>query len=336
MLDHKKCSAVVCEKFRVYGKSSYIQIFYTHQRCPMNAILGQLLALLTAACFATVSNIWSFAGRRIGSNTVTHIRLWLTLPFIVSIHLLMTGTFFPKGINDTALTLFLISGLLGFTVADLFIFRSLLLIGVRETLVILTLAPIFSTVISWFLLEEILSVLQVIGILVTTGGVMWVIYEEGKIRNHVKQDKQRNLGVPFAMAGALAQALANIFSKAGMYHQVPPISGTYLRIVAGLGGLVLFSLLRKTFFEDFRKMRNIRLTLLLAAAAFIGPVLGVLLTLYALRVAPVGIVTALVQVSPILLLPYDFFVLKKKITLRVVAGTFTAIGGGAMLFIFAG
>lgn len=322
----------------------------------MSAILGQLLAVLTAACFATVSTVWSYVGKQIGSNTVTHIRLWLALPLIIVVHLFMTGTALPLHLDGTATVLFLISGLLGFTIADLFIFRSLVLIGVRETLVILTLAPIIGTIISWFALGETLTYLQISGILVTTGGVMWVIYEEGKIRNKAKVNpgvsggvstagasaaglslgvnQNKNLGVPFALAGALAQALANILSKAGMYSDIHPISGTFLRIIAGLAGLVVFSLLQKSFIDDFRKMRNIKLTALLAGAALVGPIMGVLLTLYALRIAPVGIVTALVQVSPILLLPFDYFVLKKKITLKVVLGTFIAIGGAAILFIY--
>ncbi len=301
----------------------------------MSAILGQLLAVITAACFATVSTVWSYVGKQIGSNTVTHVRLWLALPFIVLAHFILTGSLVPLNVDTATLILFLISGLLGFTVADLFIFRSLILIGVRQTLVILTLSPILGTIISWFALAETLTYLQILGILVTTGGVMWVIFEEGRIRNKENIEKNKNVGVPFALAGALAQALANILSKAGMFNNLHPISGTYLRIIAGLVGLILFSLLRRSFVEDFKKMRrHPKLTAILAAAAFIGPVMGVLLTLYALRIAPVGIVTALVQVSPILLLPFDYFVLKKKVTFKVVAGTFVAIGGAAILFIY--
>lgn len=301
----------------------------------MEAILGQLLAITTAACFAAAANVWSHVGKQVGSNTVTHIRLWLALPFIVLAHFFMTGYIVPLRADASSLLLFLLSGLLGFTVADLFIFRSLLLIGVRQTHVILTLTPIFSTVISWFVLKEALTYLQILGIVVTTGGVMWVIYEEGRIRIREKIEKNKNVGVPFAIAGSLAQALANILSKAGMFNDLPPISGSYLRITGGLAGLVLFSFLRKSFFTDFKRMRKQpKLTALLTAGAFVGPLMGVLLTLYALRLAPVGIVSALVRTSPVLLLPFDYFVLKKKVTYKVVIGTFVAIAGVSILFIY--
>lgn len=298
----------------------------------MNAILGQTLAVLTAACFATVSTVWSYVGKRIGSNSVTHIRLWLSVPPIIIVHYLFTGYLFPHFIDSTALILFLVSGVFGFAVADLFIFRSLILIGVRETLVILTLSPIFGALISWFALEETLTYLQILGIMVTVGGVMWVIREEDQ--NRRKENKVEKLGIPFALAGALAQALANILSKGGLMLDVHPISGTYLRIMAGLLSVALFSAFRRSFIEDIRKMRHVKFTALLFAAAMIGPIAGVIISLYALTMAPVGIVTALIQVSPILLLPFDHFVLKKKITWKVVAGTFIAIGGAAILFIY--
>lgn len=298
----------------------------------MNAILGQTLAVLTAACFATVSTVWSYVGKRIGSNSVTHIRLWLSIPPIIIVHYLFTGYLFPHFIDSTALILFLVSGVFGFAVADLFIFRSLVLIGVRETLVILTLSPIFGALISWFALDETLTYLQILGIMVTVGGVMWVIIEEDQ--NRRRENKVEKLGIPFAIAGALAQALANILSKGGLMLDVHPISGTYLRIIAGLLSVALFSALRKSFIDDIRKMRHIKLTALLFAAAIIGPIAGVIISLYALTMAPVGIVTALIQVSPILLLPFDYFVLRKKITWKVVAGTFIAIGGAAVLFLY--
>jgi len=298
----------------------------------MEQFLGQSLAVLTAACFAIVSSIWSYAGKKIGSSCVTHIRLWLSLPPIILVHFIFTGSFFPHHLDPYILMLFSFSGLLGFTIADLFIFRSLILLGVRETLVILTLSPIFGTIISWFALSEKLNHLQILGILITIGGVMWVIYEEGQNRSGTK--KKQNLGIPFAMAGALAQALANILSKGALMYNVHPISGTYIRIIAGLLGLVAFSLIRKSFIADLKNMRFIKLTAILAAGAVIGPIFGVIVSMYALTLAPVGIVTALIQVSPILLLPFDFFVLKKKITWKVVAGTVIAISGAGILFIY--
>ncbi|MCK4542795.1 MAG: hypothetical protein KAU17_11230 [Spirochaetales bacterium] len=56
---------------------------------------------------------------------------------------------------------------------------------------------------------------------------------------------------------------------------------------------------------------------------------------YALSWAPVGTVTTLMQMSPVMLLPIDRFVLKKRIPPGVVGGTIVAIAGAAFLFILA-
>lgn len=297
----------------------------------MEVILGQFLAILTAACFAMASSVWSYSGKIIGSNRVTHVRLWLALPMIMLVHLVFLGTLFPLRLEAGAYVYFALSGVCGFALADLFIFHALVVLGARETLVILTLAPIFSTLVSWFSLSEKIAPLQIFGILIIIGGVMWVVYEEGKKKK--TDTKHHNIGLVFAFIGAFAQAMANVLSKHGFAYDVHPVSAGVLRVSFGLLALIVFTLFRKNFKTDFSPMNHPRLLLLLISAAFIGPVLGVVISLYALTMAPVGIVTALMQMSPILLLPVDHFVFKKKITLKIVTGTCIAIAGAALLFL---
>ena len=204
----------------------------------METVIGQLLALLTAACFATSALVWSYSGKRIGSTRVTHIRLWFALPAVLLVHLLFFGTPFPFHLETGAYVFFALSGLCGFALADLFIFKSLVVLGARETLVILTLSPLFGTLVSWFSLSEKISVMEILGIIVIILGVMWVVYEEGRNR-------------------------------------------------AGDGP-------RKA----------------------------------------TGVVSALMQMSPIILLPVDRFIFKRHITLKTVCATCLAIAGAVLLFVY--
>ena len=328
-------------------------------------IVGQLFALVTACCWAQNSIVYSLAGRRVGSVPVTHIRLWIALPAMMLIHLIFTGTVVPLGLTGMAYLVLGISGLLGFCVADLFIFRAFVDIGHRETLVILTLSPIFSTVISWVTLHERLAPLQLTGILVTVLGVAWVVLaESGRGRKRVVDAETqvhpapipaastvpdspildsdlssgdsggyKILGFTFAVLGALAQAGGMVLAKRGIGEAVHPMSANLLRITAGLVGLILFRLLSGRFIQDFRKMRDTRALLLIGAGALVGPVLGIIMTLYALSLAPVGIVTTIMQTSPIILLPVDRFVFKKHLPVGAYAGTFLAVGGAVLLFV---
>jgi len=98
----------------------------------MYLILGQVFALLTALCWAQNSLIYSHLGKKAGSDAVTHIRLWLALPIMLVVNFLFTGEVLPQDLPIAAFVYIFISGLLGFFVADLFLFRAFVEIGARE------------------------------------------------------------------------------------------------------------------------------------------------------------------------------------------------------------
>ena len=80
-------------------------------------------------------------------------------------------------------------------------------------------------------------------------------------------------------------------------------------------------------------MRDPKALGLISVSAIIGPVIGIILTLYALQLAPVGIVTTIMQISPIILLPVEAVFFNRKITPAILTGTITAVGGAVILFI---
>ncbi len=352
----------------------------------MNSFTGQLLALFTAACWAQNSLVYAAAGRRVGSTTVTHIRLWIAFPLIVVVHLIMTGHLLPPAISPGEVIYLALSGLLGYCIADLFIFRAFVDLGPRNTLVVLTCSPIFSTIISWFTLRERLDFFQVLGIVTTILGIVWVVASERKDRKDRESressggkefagdsragkkttasdratagaakeaadaagnlsgtaevvgtagaGKHSGIGLLCAFLGTLTQAAAMVLAKSGLGPGVHPVSANMVRISAGLLGLVIFAAARKQLFADFRRMKDGRALLLITIGAVVGPVFGIIMTMYALSLAPVGIVTALMQVSPVMLLPIEKFVFKTPVSWGAAAGTVVAIGGTVILFLF--
>ena len=298
----------------------------------MYLLLGQTFALLTALCWAQNSLIYSHLGKQVGSDAVTHIRLWLALPIMFLVNFLFTGELYPRGIPMDAFIYIFISGFFGFFVADLFLFRAFVEIGAREALVVMTTSPIFGILFSRVFLNETLSWIKILAIVIILSGVIWVIIEEQGDDDSGAGHNFR--GILYALLGALTQAVGLIFAKRGMLDGVHPVSTNLIRIIAGFLGLFIYSLVRKKVQSDFKSFKSTRLLLLLLFAVVVGPVLGIILSLYALNWAPVGIVTTLIQVSPILLLPVDIFILKKKVSIKAVTGTLLAVGGAAMLFLF--
>ncbi len=294
-------------------------------------MLGQLFAVLTAFCWAHNSVFYSIAGRRVSSRTVTHIRLWIALPAVMIVHFFFHGRFFPEISLTLPYILMAVSGFVGFFIADILIFYGFVAIGPGRTLLILTLSPVLAAILSFFILNESLGLAQTAGIAVTIGGILIVIYNENRIE---KIDSNIFRGIIIAVLGAVAQAAAMVLSKMGLSGGMHPVSANVIRIASGFAGLVIFALIRGEFLNDFRKMKDTRALTLIGTAALIGPVLGIILTLYALQMAPVGIVTTLTQISPVILLPFEAAFFKRKITLPVLAGTLTAVAGAVLLFMF--
>ncbi len=302
----------------------------------MTLFIGQLFAVITAVCWAQNSLIYSHSGKIIGSKTVTHIRLWLALPMIMIAHLVVAGSLFPLGLQAKSYLIFSLSGVVGFCIADLFIFQAFVDLGPRQTMVILTTSPIFSAVLSRIFYKENLLGIQIIGILVTLIGVCWVVIADGKNERKKKAGKKLDgKGVLIALAGSLAQAGGVILSKGGLEQGVHPVSANVIRLTAGLAALIIYAAVRGKFVADFRKViqkSGRKLLGLIAFAAAVGPVMGIILNLYALSIVPAGIVSALTQTTPIILLPYERFIQKKTITVGAILGTIAAILGIFLLF----
>ncbi len=299
----------------------------------MTYLIGEIFALLTAACWAQNAVFFSLAGKRVSSRTTTHIRLWIALPLIMITHFFFAGSFFPLHAHLNGYIYLGISGLIGFFIADLLIFESFVKIGPRDTMLIMTLSPIFGSIFSWLILSETLKIIHILGIIITITGIAWVISEEAEDKD-IKSKKKKILGTIIALGGAIGQAVGLVFSKMGMNYDLHPISANTIRIAAGFIGLVLYAYFKNEFKNDFSKMKDKKALGLIAIASFVGPVLGVVFSLYAVRIAPVGIVSTLMQTSPILLLPVDHFYFNKKVTARAIMGTIIAIAGASLFFLF--
>ena len=71
------------------------------------------------------------------------------------------------------------------------------------------------------------------------------------------------------------------------------------------------------------------------AGTIVGPVLGVSLSLYAVRGVEVGVASALMQLSPVFLLPLAAAFSHERISRRSLGGTLVAVAGAGLLFLVA-
>ncbi|WP_257306940.1 DMT family transporter [Geothrix campi] len=290
--------------------------------------LGESAALLTSACWALNSVCFTVAGRRVGSASVNLTRLLMAWGVLLLLHLGLYGTLFPLQAGGARLGWLGVSGLIGFALGDAVLFESFLLIGPRLAMLLMTLSPIFSALLAWLFLGQNLSLPKILAMLVTLGGIAWVVWGDGEHEAHPHLWR----GVLLGAGGALGQSVGLVFSMKGLAGDFPPISANLIRVTAGLAALLLYFGATGRLRGTLGGLRDGRATAFISLGAVTGPVLGVVLSLVAIAKAPMGVAATLMSLSPVILLPVAHFVFKEKVGGHAILGTLLALAGAAALF----
>jgi drug/metabolite transporter (DMT)-like permease len=293
--------------------------------------IGEIAALGTALCWSIGPIFFTIASRSVGANLVNRTRLVLTLILLIITHLILFGKFLPTDASLTVWFWFGLSGIIGFTVGDTFLFNAFVLIGPRLASLLMSLAPIFGTTIAWLFLKEILIWQKILAIIITLTGVSWVVLEQ---RNEGQTYPNHFKGIMFGLGAAIGQALGLFFSKKGLANNFPALSGNLIRILIATITIWLIPIFQGGVVDSIKKLQaNAKAQLGILGGAIFGPYLGVWLSLIAVQKTYIGIASTLMALPPIFLLPLSHWIFKEKITFRAVIGTIIAIIGVALIFL---
>jgi len=295
-------------------------------------LIGELAALATSFFYAFTSLSFASAGRMVGSQVTNRIRLIFALTYLVILNFILFGEPLPLSADSSRWIWLGLSGVIGLSIGDTFYFQSLISIGPRLGSLLLSLAPIFGSVIAWVFLGEVLTSLQITGIVLAISGIAWVVMSHEEPPNTPHGHTKR--GVLFGMLAGLGQATGLVLSKLGMFEDFSPFQANAIRMFVAL--LLTWTLTfvqgkaGSTFAILREKPKAIRL---LALGALIGPVFGVSSSLLAVQHTEIGTASTLMALPPVILLPISYFVYKEKLSWQAVAGTILAIAGVAVLFL---
>jgi drug/metabolite transporter (DMT)-like permease len=185
---------------------------------------------------------------------------------------------------------------------------------------------------AWAFLGQTMGPLKVLAMLVTLAGIALVVSERGG--HYPGKPRRFALGVLLALGGALGQAVGFIFSKFGMAGGLGAISANVVRVTAGLLALGVWQALRGDLMGNLRKLSDRRAAWFIAFGAIFGPVIGVVLSLFAIDHATyLGVASTLMSLSPVILLPVSVIFDKERVSLRAIAGTIVSIAGATALFL---
>ncbi|MCS7032376.1 MAG: DMT family transporter, partial [Phycisphaerae bacterium] len=142
------------------------------------AMYGAYLALGTAICWTISAVAFEEASRRVGSVPVNLIRLIMAMLMLALLNQARLGEALPFSATAGQWVYLLLSGVLGFSIGDLALFRAFVLLGSRLATLLMCLAPIFAAVTEWLWLGGLISPWQLLGMGVTLLGVAWVVCEK--------------------------------------------------------------------------------------------------------------------------------------------------------------
>ena len=293
---------------------------------PFQSHIGEIASLLTAVCWMFSAIFFEKAGRRTGSLSVNIIRIFLGILFLGITTLFTRGMFFPMDATAYNWLWLGLSGIVGFFLGDLFLFKSYILIGSRTSQLVMSLAPMITAVIGWFFLQEILSLKSIAGIVVSVTGIMIAV-----------AGKNLKLNIPlrgflYALGGVLGQAVGLILSKKGM-GDYDPIAATQIRAIFGFVAFALLVTFVGRWRRVFMTLRDNTGMKAITIGTVFGPFIGVSLSLYAVQHTETGIASALMALTPIFIIIPTAIMFKEKITARQVIGALISIGGATIFFL---
>ena len=294
--------------------------------------IGELAGLATSFFFAMTALIFTATGRMVGSQVTNRMRLSIALLYLVILNMFLFREPLPFSADSSRWLWLSLSGIVGLSLGDAFLFQSFVAVGARLGTLLLSLAPIFGSVLAWLFFGEVLSTWQIVGIVLALAGIAWVVMSHEEPPETPRGHTRR--GVILGAFAGLGQAVGLVLSKQAMTGNFSPFQANAIRMLAAVLFIWAWTALEGRAKATFAAVREKpQVIWLLALGALVGPVLGVSSSLLAVQQAEVGVASTLMALPPVIILPVSYFLFKERIGWQAILGTLLAIAGVAILFL---
>jgi drug/metabolite transporter (DMT)-like permease len=294
-------------------------------------MIYNLAALGAALSWAISSIISANASTALGSIAFVRIRMTMVF-FMLAAAALITGGW--RSVEFIHITPSLISGIIGILVGDAALFATMNRLGPRRAGILFSSNAIFSVLLGWLFLQEMLNGTTLIGIvLALTGVALAILFGKRRSDVHTWEAIKGPLstGIAIGLLSGLCQAIGSIVIRPVMESGVDPVAIAAIRVGIASLGLTLAMFMGVKAAKSLTPLTP-KLGLDVALSGFTAMGVGMTLLLFALRGGEVGIVATLSATTPALILPLLWWKTGEMPPLPAWVGAGLVIIGSGMIF----
>lgn len=300
-----------------------------------------LAAFLTTILFSASAVCGNRTAKLLGGTEANFARLC-----VATVLLAIYGHTLGGGLAGSAFWIFFVSGCIGFGIGDMALFQALPRLGSRlSVLLTLCLSAPLAALIEWRWLHTQLSMAEIVCALVILAGVAVALAPGGHV--HIARHDLW-WGLSFGLLASFCQALGAVLSRKGFAiaqaagENIDGITAAYQRILGGvLLGAAVFAVVKYNLrsarpdqaAEEGEKQGSPwrRAWPLVLINGLAGPALGVSCYQWALKTTPTGVVLPIVAITPIVIIPFSFYLEGERPGKRSLLGGAIAVAGAAAL-----
>ena len=284
--------------------------------------IGEVLALSSGLVWAVAVVLFRVSGRKVHPVGLNLFKTVLAFVFMAPTLLVLGDPLFPA-VPAATTRLLLLSGALGIAVSDTLFFHALNRLGASLTAIVDCFYSPFVIGLSFVLLGERLTLVQLAGAALVVSGVL-TLSKEGKIEKLDRKDLA--LGILYGVLAMFFVAFGIVMVKP-VLGTVSVLWATLVRLAGGAAALVLLV-------PFLRRRRDVLGPLAVAGnwkalvpASFFGSYLSLVLWMGGMKYAKASVAAVLNQLNTIFIVIIAAVVLKERLTGWKIAAVVLAFIG---------
>lgn len=285
--------------------------------------IGIAAALGSSASWAVGWILFAQLGERLSPVALTLVKAAVSVVLLAAVLAVARP---PAPVPPESLGLLVLSGVLGIALGDTLFFAALRRLGASVLVLLFALGQALTVFLAVLQLGERPSGVQLVGIAIIIASVttvLWLRSEDDRRSNEVS-------GILYGLGSIVAMSVSVIIAKRAL-GEAGALDATFIRMVAGMACIALWSLLNNPKRLDLRPLLEPAFVVKLVAAVAIVTFGGFWLSLVAVKAIDVSVANTLNSTEPIFVLPLALIFLREKITAPQILCAVTTIMGVALL-----